>query len=292
MATISRAPAPALRPFVASVWASDAAGERAPAGAIEHVLPTGRMHLVVRVSAEPITLVERGERRALGCAVIGGARSSYYVKELGAPSAAVGAQLHPGAAALLFGCPAGELGERHTPLADVWGRAAAELAERVAAARSLADRLAILEAALAARLPRARELHPAIAHALAAIEAPADDAPPPIARLVAASGYSHRVFAARFRDAVGLGPKQFARVVRFQRAVRRIAGARDATLADARRRRPRHRPRRPGPPGARVRRAGRRVARPLPRARPRACEPRRGQLCPSHAPSGPGRLTA
>jgi len=42
-----RIPAPALRPFVKLIWAS----EDAAVGATrEHVLPTGRMHLVLRFS--------------------------------------------------------------------------------------------------------------------------------------------------------------------------------------------------------------------------------------------------
>jgi AraC-like DNA-binding protein len=37
------------------------------------------------------------------------------------------------------------------------------------------------------------------------------------------SGYSHRRFAALFREAVGLGPKRYARVLRFEAALARIA---------------------------------------------------------------------
>lgn len=217
---ISRLPQPALRPFVARLWASGAGAGASP----EHVLPTGRMHLVVRLDGPPIAIGDARGVATLGHAVIGGARATYYRKPGGATGAAVGAQLHPGAAALLFGASAGALAERHTPLADVWGRAAHELHARLAACATPTARLDELERVLAARLPRARGLHPAIAHALARLDAPAL---PAIATLVAESGLSHRAFTTRFRDEVGLAPKAFARVLRGRRATR-------ALLADRR----------------------------------------------------------
>jgi len=50
----------------------------------------------------------------------------------------------------------------------------------------------------------------------------------PIAELARASGYSHRRFGALFRQQVGLGPKTFARVLRWQTVL-----ARAQTLARA-----------------------------------------------------------
>ena len=78
----------ALRPFVTSLWASEGTAEPVP-GAREHILPTGRMHLVVRLSPEPIAIWEAGARVVLGHAVVGGARSVFYVKDVSAPSEAV-----------------------------------------------------------------------------------------------------------------------------------------------------------------------------------------------------------
>jgi AraC-like DNA-binding protein len=224
--TLSREPVPALRPFVKRLWASDGRESRSP-GAREHILPTGLMHVAVRLSPEPIALWDGSERRELGHAVIGGARSGYCVKDVSAPSVAVGAQLNPGAASLLFGSPADELAERHTPLDDVWGAEAGVLRDRLGEEASLARRLDILEAVLLARLPRVRGVHPAVAEALSTI------ADRPIAYLVERSGYSHRAFIDLFRRSVGLPPKVFARVARFQRVADRLAHRRPASLADA-----------------------------------------------------------
>lgn len=212
---LSREPMPALRPFIRTLWASVAAPHGVAVRTVrEHVLPTGMMHLVVRLSPEPIAVFDDATRRELGHAVIGGARSTYYVKDVSAPSAAVGAQLRPGAAALLFGVPADALAEAHTPLADHWGREATTLRDRLGSEASLAARLDAFEAYLAHRLPRVGGIHPAVAVAL---ERAGDEA---VAVAVERSGYSHRAFVAMFRRTVGLAPKAFARIVRFQRVTR------------------------------------------------------------------------
>ena len=89
--------------------------------------------------------------------------------------------------------------------------------KRLLEAESAEDRLAVLESALAARLPRVRSLHPAIAsvidemHSLQSVEA-----------AVQQSGISHRQFIAQFRRAVGLAPKAYLRVLRFQRALQSL----------------------------------------------------------------------
>jgi AraC-like DNA-binding protein len=139
------------------------------------------------------------------------------VRDVSRPACSVGAQLRPGTAELLLGVPALDLAGRHTPLDALWGRFADELRERLAAAADPQRRLEIFEAALLARLPRVRAIHPAVAHALAQFAA-GDD----VAGVVDDVGYSHRRFIALFRGAVGLSPKRYCRVQRLQRAIARL----------------------------------------------------------------------
>lgn len=227
MASIQRAPGAALRPFVRTFWVSE--GDRGSATGTEqreHVLPTGCAHIVVRLSGPPLRIFDGPNDRVgrvVGSAIVGGPRSGHYVRDVSEPVWAVGAQLLPGAVSLLLGVPASDVAERHTPLEDLWGRGVRELRERLALAGSVDRRLALFEAILAARLPRMRGMHPAIADALSRFDAGAD-----VRALVARSGYSHRHFVALFREAVGLAPKRYARVVRFQAALARVA-ARSAT---------------------------------------------------------------
>ncbi len=230
---LARATLPALRPFVSRVWAGGPeaceANGAARHVAREHVLPTGQMHLVFRLSGAPLRLFDGPDDlagRAIGCAVVGGARRGHYVRDVSRPGASVGAQLRPGAAELLFHASAEELAERHTPLEELWGHGADEALARLQEAHgdgSAPGRtLAAFEELLLARLPRVRALHPAVAHALAD-EGATDD----VAALVRASGVSHRHFVAVFRRATGLSPKTFTQVRRFQRALERASRSAD-----------------------------------------------------------------
>jgi AraC-like DNA-binding protein len=191
------------------------------------MLPTGLMHLVVRVAGPPLVMYadidDPHGTRVASRALVGGARAAYYVRDTSVPVHSVGAMLEPGAAEILLGVPAGELADRHTPLEDMWGPRAAELRARLEEAGSLTRELDVFEAALAARVPRARGMHPAVAEALTHFRATA--ASPNVGAIVHESGYSHRRMIALFKDAVGLTPKLYGRVLRFKAAVERIASS-------------------------------------------------------------------
>lgn len=218
---LHRPAAPPLRPFVASLWASED-HDPPPRSLRELVVPTGDMHLAIRLDA-PLRLFadardDRGE--ILGHTVVGGARAVAHHRCLGTPSRSVGAQLRPGAALFLFAASAAALAGQHTALDALWGRAATRLHTRLLEAPSAALRLRILEQELSTRLTRARRLHPLVAEALTRLHADPNLA---IAPLAEHAGYSQRHLLELFREAVGLSPKRYARVLRLQRALPRLA---------------------------------------------------------------------
>jgi AraC-like DNA-binding protein len=228
---VIREPGPALRPFVRRLWAIDP--DPLPRTGVtlrERVLPTGAMHVVFRLSEHPVRVFADGDGRlgrSVGHAVVGGARDSPYVRDMSRPVTSVGAELHPGASAVLLGIPAGELAHRHTPLDALWGRGADEMRERLCESRSPEARLDLFESALVERLERTRTLHPAVALALEQFGVSAD-----VREAVRRSGYSHRRFVAVFREAVGLGPKVYCRVRRFRRLLAMVAAHPGRTWAD------------------------------------------------------------
>jgi AraC-like DNA-binding protein len=90
-------------------------------------------------------------------------------------------------------------------------------------------RLALLEAELLARLARSRHgMHPAIARVLEVLPSL-----PSVNAAVRLSGLSHRQFIVHFRQAVGLAPKAWLRVQRFQHALRRLHAAAEPLAAVA-----------------------------------------------------------
>lgn len=224
---LSRVPTPALRPFVRRVWVLDATGAQSEGR--ERVLPTGFMHLALRLSGAPLTVggdASPAQGQTVGLAVVGGPRSGPYVKRLSL-GRSVGVQFEAGAASLLFGMPAHELAERHTLLADLWGREAAELRERLASIGEPAAVLEVLEQLLSARLPRVRGVDPAIAYALERFGRSVA-----VSDVVEELGWSHRRFIERFRESVGMAPKRFCRVRRLARVLRLAERKPGASLAE------------------------------------------------------------
>lgn len=212
LAMPARAPrAPELRSYVASVWVGETTQVRR-----ERVLPSGEMHLAIRVRGPGLRLYAGDLDRSgldLSTSIVSGARSRYHVK-LAVPALTVGAQLRPGAAAALFGVSAVALAGRHVPLRRLWGDAVDRLQRRLAVEASDEARLDALECALLARLRPIRALHPDVAQALVRLDAATD-----VGAALADVDFSHRHFVALFRDAAGLAPKRYARLRRFQRVL-------------------------------------------------------------------------
>lgn len=213
-----------LHPCVETLWASPAIAAPAPR---EHSLPRGAMHISIRLDA-PLRLYADADDRAgrtLPAAVVAGSRAGYCIKDTSTPTRSIGAMLRPGAAQALFGCSAGELEGRHVPLDLLWGAHADHLLERLQDAADPARQLELFAAFLRSRSRAVAGLHPQVVDALQALTRGCA-----VAGVAAASGHSHRHFITRFREAVGLSPKRYARVQRFQQALRGLAG--HAALAD------------------------------------------------------------
>lgn len=214
-------PLPALRPYVESIWISTL--ERGTAGNREHVLPSGQMHLAIRLAGGPVRLFAGPDDRSgssVGDAVLAGARAGYYIKDMSLPTRSIGVQLRPGAAAALFGVSAGEMHARHASLDDLWGISAVRLREQLQEALDDDARMQVLQTMLLTQLRPYRALHPAVAELLGQLHAM-----PHLGELISRSGCSHRHLIARFREATGLSPKRYARVLRFGRLLRAMAAA-------------------------------------------------------------------
>ncbi|MEU6861116.1 helix-turn-helix domain-containing protein [Glycomyces sp. NPDC046736] len=131
-------------------------------------------------------------------------------------------RLGPVAAAAVLGTRA-ELGL--VPLADLWGREAERLEDRLRAGASWDERFAIATEAVGRRLEH-RTVDPEVAHAwrrtLAARgRVRVDD-------LAGETGWSRKRLWSRFRSQLGISPKRAARLVRFDHAAHRLASGRGA----------------------------------------------------------------
>ena len=112
-----------------------------------------------------------------------------------------------------------ELTNEVIPLEDLL--AAPTLLEELAEAPDWPARFARLDGELARRLDDAPAPHPGVRAACAQLAATGGTTP--VGQLAAELGWSRRHLGARFRDEVGVAPKTYARLVRFERAAALLA---------------------------------------------------------------------
>jgi AraC-like DNA-binding protein len=198
-----RTPRGVLGEFVELLWLFD--GYAQP-HAQERMLPTATTELVIDL---------RCSVKAANAVQVVGPHSEHWLLDTSREAAVLGVHFRPGGSFPFFAVPAGELHNVHVSLDTLWGSRAAILLEQVLAASSPDAKFDILEKAL---LGAARTLarHRAVAFALRELSAPHDRS---VAEVAGAIGMSQRRFLERFRDEVGLAPKLFARVQRFQAVV-------------------------------------------------------------------------
>ena len=127
----------------------------------------------------------------------------------------VGAFLRAGRAQAIAGAPPAELANRIVALDDLWGAAAAGLPAELAAAGEAA-RIDRLEAILLRRLSQAPSADPALEVPGLARWILRSRGRLKVERLASAAGVSRQHLTRSFRQAVGVTPKLFARLARFQ----------------------------------------------------------------------------
>ena len=99
-----------------------------------------------------------------------------------------------------------------TALEDIWGRGAARLHHRLADAKGPREIFRVLGEELTAAAPREHPLRPDLAQALAACERPGVT----VSDLARGTGLGSKRLIQFFTDEVGLTPKLYLRIVRFE----------------------------------------------------------------------------
>jgi AraC-like DNA-binding protein len=127
----------------------------------------------------------------------------------------VGAYLEPGGALALLTAPGVELTDRVVDLELLWESASTRLAEDLAELPETA-RVDLLEAALVARLRAARPRDRRLDVAGLARWARSKPARMTVRRLADAAGVSRQHLTRVFREVVGVSPKRYCRLIRFQ----------------------------------------------------------------------------
>ena len=219
-----------LNTFVKSIWVFES---RASQGAKERALPDGCMQLIINLREDQHRVYDRHNFEAChtynGALVIG-PQMEFCVIDSTSNVSFAGVAFRPGGAYPFFASPASEMQDLHVPLDCLWGSLASDLRDRLLEARTVRERLILLECALLQRVQRPLTRHPAVSYALQRFRiAPGTES---ITDVQEKSGLSSRRFIELFRREVGLAPKRFCRIRRFHRALHLIASGQRIDWAD------------------------------------------------------------
>jgi AraC-like DNA-binding protein len=212
-----RVPRPPLDTFIESVWVCQ--NEPRPR-ALERVLPTGAAQLIVNLKEDQTRLYEPEFPHrcvATSGSVLSGVQSRFQVIDTSEQEYVAGVAFRPGGTLPFVRVPAHETRDADVPLEAIWGAGrTAALRERLLEGRSIDGKLDALEATLR-EIWTPPGLHPAVTFALARFDrAPLTTS---IAAVTGVIGLSAMRFIERFKAEVGMTPKRYCRIRRFQRAL-------------------------------------------------------------------------
>ncbi|WP_405015661.1 helix-turn-helix domain-containing protein [Kitasatospora sp. NBC_00070] len=181
-------------------------------------VPTDVVTLVIGLS-EPLRLTDAIDDRAVlhAASPVGGLRRTATVAEHQGRMEGVSVSLHPAEAHRLFGPVLSEAEHNWADLPDLLGRPARQLAEQIAEQPDWAQRFRLLDNFLTARIAQGPRWPAEVSWAFAELRRSGGTAP--VRDLVHGTGWSRRRLETRFREAVGLAPKQTGQVLRLQRAL-------------------------------------------------------------------------
>jgi AraC-like DNA-binding protein len=206
-----RPPHPVLRPLVSRYIGYE---QHDVSLSTHRGLPSRHVTLIISLEA-PVRMSDRaGPLRLQG--LVGGLRTDPVLISQDRTLHGIHLELHPLGVRTLLGVSAAELSGRVVGLDDLGCPALADLPDRLASRLTWPERFDILDDVFASKASETRSISTELGEAWRRMLATGGLVR--IADLADEIGWSRRHFSERFRDEIGLAPKQAARILRFERA--------------------------------------------------------------------------
>ena len=223
MVSYKHVPSAPLSAFVRCFWYSEGAPET---HAKERLMPNGEPTIVLNLRDDEMRLYDSDDLTQFSTyrhAVISGARTGCFVIDTAQEDRVFGIQFRAGGSFPFFRAPAFEFSNKSVDLGLLWGRTVNELRDRLLSAPAVRQMFRIAEHYLLRQLVRPEGLHRGVSFARDEFS----KRPTVSTGLVANEiGLSQRRFIQLFKEQVGLTPKSFHRVQRFQSILQIVHGAR------------------------------------------------------------------
>ena len=231
MLYLERRPHPALAPFVKLFWYA-----RDPHAIHRHerVLPSGHAQVVISLARDYLTDANNllDPLAHSSAALFLGIYSQHQQIDVIDLTELIGILFHPGGNLPFFPAETHTFTNRETSLEDIWGSTAEGLRNDLREAPTPSQKFTLLESALLLRLNRSKtqRCSPIIDFALTHLHR--SPGTTTIAELTRQIGLSPRRLSQLFREQVGVSPKLYCRIQRFQQAVRAMQDGADIPWAE------------------------------------------------------------
>lgn len=218
MLYLEQVPAPPLDSAVAMIWYVCAP---APAFRRERILPTGNIQIILNLARDFLwDCPDHAEARPTAPSLVVGARTGYEVVDTSDMADLIGIVFKPGGFTPFAGDKADRFSNASIHLDDIWGTRAGALRDRLREIAAPAGKIAAMERFLTRRFAGSLARNRCVDHALARFDQAAGIAS--VAEMAEDIGWSLRRFSQVFREQVGLSPKTWCRLRRFQQAIRQL----------------------------------------------------------------------
>jgi AraC-like DNA-binding protein len=228
---LEHTPSPLLAPYIRVLWY--ACDPQASGHQQQRVLPSGSAQIVLSLARDFLTDANHPTNPIApsSAAVVLGVYTRYQQIDAFDFAGLMGVSFHPGGTLPFFRECAHHLANCETPLEDLWPEAAS-LRCALRDAATVGQKFNLLESVLLTRLGRSQrhDLHPAVRLSLAGICSHASAAT--VSGLTRQTGFSTRRLAQLFHEQVGVSPKLYCRIRRFQQAIALLHAGGELPWAD------------------------------------------------------------
>ncbi len=189
----------------------------------EKLLPDGTIEIVINLQEEPRRLYDRQDFEKATLykqSWVSGERKEYIIIESGFQSSMMGIHFKPGGAYPFFAFPISEITDRVEELDLLWGSFIQSARQQILDTIGIEAKFKALEKCLLLQIKQDFAINPCIAYAVGQIiREPQNITLENLSRKI---GFSQKHFISLFDRWVGLNPKAFVRICKFQKVLQLI----------------------------------------------------------------------
>ena len=218
MLYLTYTPGPPLSNFVELFWLYE--GYSQPHKK-ERIMPDGSMQIVINLLEDELRIYhpENPEQSdVFRGALFAGPRSAFGIIDTASQASLIGIQFKPGGASPFLKMPLSELQNVDLSLECLWGSRGQDIRNRLLEASTPEAKIRIFGRCLEEQTVRSLDRHRAVARALELIQGTVSGLP--VGALADEIGIGRRRLIQVFSDEIGITPKLFCRIHRFQSVLR------------------------------------------------------------------------